>query len=279
MVLAKLGAFPHAPSSTAAGQGSHGEPFLAGEARLKNEGLQPGQWTKHGSIPPPPLAALLNQHTAALRPDVRIAFCHWTEMIAHCQASHSTALAYHQVNFVGCHIVHAFSQGSSCSVVWWWFGWDKLCHGHLESADLKCHHRHRGTGCLSVSCCLSAALPIATPSWVTGPLKSSLRSSASEEGNARKPNETIKEEKRETTLLTTDRLFPLSFAHHTAAKNYCCSQWLSLSGEYQRPEMFSGLNLESEKIEKCQVVRCVTAFKTTWLQGGMGERNGLRLSW
>lgn len=36
--------------------------------------------------------------------------------------------------------------------------------------------------------------------------------------------------------------------------------------------------MESEEREKYRVVRCRTAFKTTGLQGRMGERNDLRLS-
>lgn len=70
------------------------------------------------------------------RPDIWAASCAQREKEARCRVSHSMAFAYHRVNFVGCCVVSAFSQGGICSAVWRWFGRDNPWHRLLEAAVL-----------------------------------------------------------------------------------------------------------------------------------------------
>lgn len=112
--------------------------------------------------------------------------------------------------------------------------------------------------------------------WATRHTKLPLPIAASEGDKARKPNETIKIQKRETTLPTTDRSFPLCLTEDSTQYPHC-TRWLAASGRYQRPMLFSRLNLELERKEKREVVECVTAFKTTRWQGTTGNWNGLKI--
>lgn len=163
--------------------------------------------------------------------------------------------AYHQVTFVACHVIPAFLRVATAlwshstldkTTIWFW------CRS-LEAVDVKSYDCQ---GCAS-ECTL---LPLCCHLLLSTKLP--LPIAATEGDNARKPNETIKIQKRETTLPTADRSFPL---HLTEDSTRCphCTRWLAVPGKYQRPMLFSRLNLELERKEKHGVVECVTAFKTT----------------
>lgn len=110
--------------------------------------------------------------------------------------------AYHQVTFVACHVIPAFLRVATAlwshstldkTTIWFW------CRS-LEAVDVKSYDCQ---GCAS-ECTL---LPLCCHLLLSTKLP--LPIAATEGDNARKPNETIKIQKRETTLPTADRSFPL----------------------------------------------------------------------